>query len=381
MSDDTVEHRFIQIHQACENASTQGEDFWSTLALKSTSTIATSHVCEKIYNRVSNGEFDLLVTFQIFQNLITTCNEIPKNIVFLRVITRLLVQNPTGLSFDHVKHKSFDAVRKEEVDYQVHPFAVIMRQKPTLYFNILDEIDYMLVNFQPGTVLDALSGFIKAIFWTENNVDAGSLITRLTNNVDASTAEVHLSKVFNQAIKLVEGYPLHKDDQHYFLLLDWIIWLTNTAPSAFNTRQAYLDTSYSDSLIDRLLTAVTDGNYIIPHLMRLERILENLNGSNFHIAWSSLSYALLKTQTIEEQKSIIRIMIKTNTRNEGCEAIILRIAYIPLYQLLSELNDKAASKDLVELKKDVLNLIAFLDNAEEPLEDPEIYRNEVCLMY
>lgn len=392
MSDKTVEHRFVQIHQACKNASTTQEDeIWSRLALKSTSTIATSHACEKLCNRLANSKFDLLASLQNLQNLIITSNETAKSILFLRVITRVLLKQPVHPSFDHVKYSAVDYMG-HKIDYQVHPFVNIMRQKPNLYYYILDEIDYMFNNsYHPNIPLYATLGFIKAVFWMENSVDAGALIARLNNNITFENAEEMLPTMFGEILKLVENYPLHKDNQHYFLLVDWIIWQSSIAPFAFNIEptsdsssemglRSTSSISYLYSLIDRLLTAVTDGESGLAYLIRLERILKNLGLTyNYHVVWSSLAYALLKVQSIEEQKSIVRLMAKTNMKDRVGAALILRIAYIPLYQFLSELNDKGASKDMVELKKDVLNLIAFLDSAGALMENAENERDKVIL--
>lgn len=373
MVDETVEHRFIQIHHACENVSESKIDLWSTLALKSTCAIATSHICEKLYNLVTINEFDLLSTVQSLQTLVITCNEIPKNVIFLRAITRLLTFNlisQKNIKFGHVKHV---ALKNESVKsiFQVHPFAVIMRQKPSLYYHLLDEIDYLLTNFGSGHVLQTLSGFITAIFLTENSVEAGALVNRLTNNILASNASKFVPQMYEVAIEILRNYPLHKDDIHYFCLVDWLVSL-NTHALMWNVPKNDINiTRFLYTLVDRLLTSVTDGCSIVSHLIRLERVLKNTETLfNFDVMWISLSYALLKVQTIDEQKSIVRIMMNMDTLDSASNTI-LRIAYIPFYQLMSELNDKGASKDMVEFKKQVLNMISFFDNNETPLEDVE----------
>ncbi|GAA5812128.1 hypothetical protein MFLAVUS_005578 [Mucor flavus] len=374
MSDETVEHRFIQIHQACESIIDQKNDFWSTLALPSTSAIATSHMCEKIYNGVSNKKLDLLLVIQNLQNLVITCTETPKQVVFLRSITRLLVLNVSSsrIQFGHVKNTG--RTHNHKLVYQIHPFVVIIRQKASLYYYILNEIDHLFANFDVATCLQVLSAFMTALFLTDNNVESSSLINRLTNSISTSNALQLLPQLFDMAKELLIEYPLHKDDIHYFYLVDWLIWL-NMSGSAWSIPCQKLQVnSFLYTLIDRALTSVTDGKSIVSHLIRLERVLANSETEfNFDVMWTSLSYALLKVQTVEEQKYIVNIM-KQMRNLDLASNIILRVAYIPYYQLLSELNDKSASDSIQGLKNEVLTMIAYLDHNETPLEQAEEYR-------
>lgn len=373
MADETVEHRFIQIHQACENVSEPKTELWSLLALKSTSVIATSHICEKIYNRITMNESDLLPTVQSLQTLVISCNELSKNVIFLRTLTRLLIFNLTSrknVQFGHVKHVPLKNEPAKSVS-QVHPFAVIMRQKPSLYYHLLDEIDYSLTNFAPGQVLQILLGFITAVFLTENTVEAGALVNRLSNTVSTSNASKFVPQLYQLATEIVCNYPLHKDDIHYFCLVDWLVSL-NSCALLWNIPTHDINTTrFLYTLVDRFLTSVTDGLSIVSHLIRLERILKNTETDfNFDVIWTSLSYALLKVQTIDEQTTVVRIMLSIKNLHAASNTI-LRIAYIPYYQLMSELNDKGASKDMVDFKKQVIGMISFLDNHETSLTDAE----------
>lgn len=373
MADETVEHRFIQIHHACENVSEPKTELWSTLALKSTSVIATSHICEKVYNQVILNESDLLSTVQNFQTLVITCNELSKNVIFLRTLTRLLMFNLNSRKNIHFEHVKYVALKNETAKSisQVHPFAVIMRQKPSLYYHLLDEIDYLLTNFGSGQVLQILSGFVTSVFFLENMVEASALINRFTSHISSSNASTFVPQLYELATEILRNYPLHKDDVHYFCLVDWLILLNTNASMWGVLKNDVSITKFMYTLVDRLLTTVTDGFPIVSHLIRLERILiKTETDFNFDVMWISLSYALLKVQTIDEQISIVRIMMNM-IHLDAASNIILRIAYIPYYQLMSELNDKGASKDMVEFKNQVLNMISFLDNNESSFKHAE----------
>jgi len=55
----------------------------------------------------------------------------------------------------------------------------------------------------------------------------------------------------------------------------------------------------------------------------------------------------------------MRLIKSIHTKVSGT---VSRIAYLPLYQLLSELSDKDASKSLKTLKDDTLGMLYELDN-------------------
>ncbi|KAI7891869.1 uncharacterized protein EV154DRAFT_419668 [Mucor mucedo] len=246
-----------------------------------------------------------------------------------------------------------------------------MRQKPSLYYHLLDEIDYLLTNYGSGQALQVLSGFITAVFFLDNSVEAAALVNRFTSHISASNASTFVPQLYELATEILRNYPLHKDDVHYFCLVDWLV-LLNTYALIWNVSKDDISIArFLYTLVDRLLTSATDGLPIVSHLIRLERIINNKEIEfNFDVMWISLSYALLKVQTIDEQKAIVRVMINMH-HLDAASNIILRVAYIPYYQLMSELNDKGASKDMVEFKKQVLNMITFLDNSVVPFENAE----------
>lgn len=354
MSDETVAHRFIQVHQACEQ-----EDVWALLESKSTSTMAISHACEKLYNRVFQNQLDFVTAIQNLQNLVLTCDNQVKSTVFIQTIARLIMNHEKctrRIEFTIVKQST-----KSNTAPIVHPFVVIMKQKPSLYNSLLDEVDYLLTFFDHEKVLSVLSRFIEAVFLTENQVQFSALINRFTMTINE---EANVNILFQLLIHFLHKYPLRKEDQRFFSLLDMLIWL-NKLYSCTNAHYLY-------TLVDRLLTTVEAGESIIPHLVRLDRILSTSEYS-FDVIWTSISFALLKVQTVEEQQFIVDMM--NGLDKESANNMILRVAYLPLYQALAELNDKHASKEIVGLKKNVLALISFIDNEGKSYESYEKVKN------
>lgn len=359
-SPENVVHRFIQVHQAYEE-----EDVWSLLQNKATSTITASHVCEKLYNQVSANQLDLVTALQNLQNLVLTNEDPEKLAVFIRAIARLIAayeKNARPVEFVIVKQSG-----KSSTTYLVHPFIAIMKQKPSLFFCLLDQMEYLFTCFDSGKVLLALSRFIEAVFLTENQVQVSALVNRLAMIVDKETVD----KLFHIMLDILHKYPLRKQDAQFFCLFDTLMWL-NKAHTCTNFNFLY-------TLLDRLLTFVEDGQSIIPYLIRLERLLA-LTAYDFNVIWTGLLFALLKVQTIEEQQLIIKI-VQSLPGKENANSLILRVAYLPLYQVLSELNDKQASKKIVDMKQTIISLISFIDNEgrKEPFKQ-EVNR-QVKLSY
>lgn len=358
MADELIEHRFVQIYQASEKASFKLEEFWNSPA--QTSTIAVSHGCEKVYARVTqNGDLDLLPTIQSLQNLILTNDDSTKNTVFLRTITRLLVFNESlsdkkKILFHHCKTDS----------QQVHPYAMVMREKPVLYHELLEEVDYLISN-ELSVAIPILNGFISAIFLTENgSIDSNAILIRFTSAI--MTIGTHddniLTTLYACVSQISFKYPLQKEDGIYFSLIDFLMWITIISKpyqELKTDRNAISTNDYIYSFVDRLLTTSSKGYSIISYLTRLERMIISANNSFTDVVWVSLCYVLLRSQTIDEQQAIMRLMKSIHDRTNGS---ISRIGYLPFYQLLSELNDKDASKELKALKDDTLLMLSELDS-------------------
>jgi hypothetical protein len=363
MADELVEHRFVQIYQASEKASFKLEEFWNSLA--QISTIAVSHGCEKVYARVTqNKDLDLLQTIQNLQNLILTNNDSTKNTVFLRTITRLLIFNQGSsdkkkILFHHCKTDS----------QQVHPYTMIMREKPILYHGLLEEVDYLISNELP-VAIPTLNGFISAIFLTENKfIDSSAILFRFTSAImTIGTYDDNILTALYACIShILFKYPLQKEDGIYFSLVDFLMWTTIISKPYQELkadRDAISTSDYIYSFVDRLLTTSSKGYSVINYLTRLESMINSANNSFTDVIWVSLCFVLLRSKTIDEQQAIMRLMKLIYNRTSSS---VSRIAYLPFYQLLSELNDKDASKELKALKDNTLLMLAELDNNKNSL--------------
>ncbi|KAK4517263.1 Transcription factor [Mucor velutinosus] len=361
MADELVEHRFVQIYQACERASSKLDDFWNTLA--QTSAIAVSHGCEKVYARVtqSNKDLDLLQTVQSLQNLMLTNDDSTKSAILLRTITRLLIFNQehatdkAKIQFHHCKTDS----------QQVHPYATLMRQKPTLYFDLLEEVDYVISN-HASVAISMSHGFISAIFLTENAVDPNAFLIRLTSAI--MTNGIHsnnsmMTDIYACTSNILFQYPLQKESGRYLSLVDFLMWITiiNKPYQKLQADRATVSTTdYIYPFMDRLITASSKKYPIMSYLARLERMIADCSNDVLSdVIWVCLAYILFGSQNVTEQQAIMRLIKSMRAK---VSSNVSRIAYLPLYQLLSELNDKDASTDLKTLKDDTLNMLYQLDN-------------------
>ncbi|KAF1807541.1 hypothetical protein FB192DRAFT_1356280 [Mucor lusitanicus] len=112
--------------------------------------------------------------------------------------------------------------------------------------------------------------------------------------------------------------------------------------------------------MDRLVTASSNQYPIMSYLVRLERMVTDSSNAVFaDVIWVCLAYILFNAHNVMEQQAILRLIKSIHAKVSGT---VSRIAYLPLYQLLSELNDKDASKSLKALKDDTLNMLYELDN-------------------
>ncbi|KAL9552159.1 hypothetical protein MBANPS3_003915 [Mucor bainieri] len=386
MADELVEHRFVQIYQACEKASSKLDDFWNTLA--QTSAIAVSHGCEKIYTRVtqsssssSSKEFDLFHTIQSLQNLILTSDDATKNTILLRTITQLIVFHQQHTATDKAKtqfhHNSkTDSQQQQQQQQKVHPYATLMRQKPTLYFDLLEEVDYLLVH-HASVAIPVAQGFIAAVFLTDaaNAVDPHALLMRLTNAIMADgNSNGMMADVYACITDILFQYPLHKESDRYLALIDFLMWTTIISkPYAYYQQQQqqadqeatttlFSTTDYIYPFMDRLVGTAANRDPIMSYLARLERMMaDSADAVLADVMWVCLSCVLLDSQNVMEQQAIVRLIKPLHAKVSGT---VSRIAYLPLYQLLSELNDKDASQGLKTLKDDTLHMLYALDNIQ-----------------
>ena len=90
MTDKLVVHRFIQVHQACEQVD---QDTWTLLTDKTNATLAISHLCEKL---VHSNRLDYNTTLQNLLKLVFTSNDPTSSTVYIRTIAYLV------LTFDKI---------------------------------------------------------------------------------------------------------------------------------------------------------------------------------------------------------------------------------------------------------------------------------------
>lgn len=351
MSDETVEHRFVQIHQAYEKVSLKSDDFWSSLPR--ISAIAVSHSCEKICSRVAiDKDLDCLSAIQNLQNLILTSNDETKDKIYLRTLARLLMYNQRDnkekIQFHHSKVES----------RQVHPFVVIMRQKPILYFAILDQMDFIVAQGTTAAIA-TIKGFVDAVFLIENCVDASALLLRLSNMQPDLTDDI-----YHLISSLVIHYPMQRDTTRYLILIDLLLSPKFLLVNATDR--------YVYAFLDRLLTVCSQGQSITSYLVRFQYMLDTLlNNIHVDLIWVSLSFLLLKAQTLDEQEVIMICKKTIVTSGRLGAANVLRVGYLPLYQLLSELTDKDVSPELKSLKDCALGLISHLDQDQLQVDQEE----------
>lgn len=354
MDEGFVEHRFVEIYKTCESITPNNKAFWGTL--QDHSAIAVSHSCDRIFTLVTiEKRLDLFQTIQNLQNLVLTSDNQSKTVVFTRLITRLLVYN------EQLKEKKLYFHHSKTEQHKVHPFTTLVKKKPDTYYNLLDEIDYLFKEKQD--VISILHGFIDALFLTKHTVDANAMLTRLSNNIMlyANKNTAILSTIYDSFKQILYAYPMYSDRDKYFMIIDFLLWMNITIAPYFKIDKASTD-DFLFIFLDRMLTDSSEYNSIILYLVRLERTLESgVDNDILDIIWTGLSYALLRALTLEEQQSIMDMM-KSIIEINACHISVLRIAYIPLYRLMSELNDKNASAEIKKLKNNTLDMIAYIEH-------------------
>ncbi|KAI7899540.1 uncharacterized protein BX663DRAFT_554946 [Cokeromyces recurvatus] len=329
MTDSIVDHRFVQVYNAYENIASSNLDnqFWSFL--KNCSTIAASHICEKIVlNQDHPSQF-----IQGIQNLILTCTDHSTKLdVLLHTLTRLLLANSSSTKKEFQFH---------HVNKPIHPFIVILREKPDLYFTVLEEIEYFL---EHSETIVSLKPVFKSIFLVDINLSSSALLNRL---MTIRNAEI------DQALsEILFMYPLYNDHQRYLELVDFFM--------TFNSPDVLLY-----HVLDRLLTTF-DITYcpLYAYLTRLQQLINSVEQDEvtYDLVWAALSYLLVRVDTVKAQCMIIDLMKSLFNKQD---AIVLRIAYLPLYQVLSELNDRhiKTNEELCKLKQDLLDMITYLDHS------------------
>ncbi|KAI8984419.1 hypothetical protein BDF20DRAFT_935163 [Mycotypha africana] len=376
MVDGIVEHRFVQIHQANERAVSQTDSLWSTLSQMPT--IAASHCCEKIYSNVINSNNNgkgLLQTVQNLQNLVLTCEDDSKNVLFLQTITRLLIFNhylpeETQLQFHYAKKDS----------YQIHPFTYIMHQKPSLYFELLDQL-LDIFGKENENAMTILSGFVESVFLTKHTSDGGALLTRLMQismTLGIKNDSI-IAAIYKKMMDILFDFPLEISSTMYLMLVDFLMWISidNSPCIQIDIYQSQVcGYNYLLPFIDHLLTIAYKNQPVTSYLSRLSKMMNvTLSQVVIDVLWTTLSYILLRGQTLEEQQLAMALMRSIVSKSKNMT--LLRIAYLPLYQLVSELNDKDLPKELVALKEDSLELLAYLDSNQVDRYDEESLLEEL----
>ncbi|CAO3663134.1 unnamed protein product [Rhizopus stolonifer] len=130
---------------------------------------------------------------------------------------------------------------------------------------------------------------------------------------------------------------------------------------------------YCYPIVDRALIGASKNESVLPYLSRVERMYLAIDNNqiipesfqaNLSLLWTSYSFLLLKAQTLDEQQSILNF-IRYCINHGTIPKRLMQVAYLPLFQTLSELMDKTASKRIQTLKEDVLSLIHVLDETKD----------------
>ncbi|KAI8995014.1 hypothetical protein BDB01DRAFT_831946 [Pilobolus umbonatus] len=363
-------HRSVQIQQILKFTPDQIHKIWSTLAQPSVSTIAVSNACHKVYHHVVQRNLDLINTLQNLQNLVFITKEKSKLVIFLRTISRLLI-------FSIEEQKQW--VLTSSPSGTIHPYVSILRKIPSLYNDILYEVDYMLSVHQSvenSKLMEMLYPLFDAVFLIDDIANPDSLLTRLQSILLVLTDSKDTAGELPQLIlsylwECLDRFPTSDDPSSYFAVLDVLIHVLSSVGSIAFLSDSDLF-SLSNNLVylilDRLLDASSRTLPTMPYLFRLERILgmsfsdkQSLMAQpNFDMLWTSLSFVLLKAQTLDDQQLIIRLLNHLGLTNRS--RLILRVAYIPLFQTFSEMMDMTSNQHVESMKRAILDLISMLND-------------------
>jgi hypothetical protein len=379
MSEETqVQHRFVQIYALTAE---ETEKVWTVLAQPSLSPIAVSNACNKLISSVQRGKLNLVQTMVNIQTLVLTSSELKLDI-FLRTLSELILI--------HVDKENEPFVISKTSAGVVQPFITLLRQAPQLYNSILLEIDHLIPTLN---TIDSLVPFFDFVLFA-GNVDSSALLTRLTRLVlipDDSKTQL-VESIFYYLLNVTVQYPTQQKPDVYFNIVDTLLTtLRFSLVLQVEQDEDKLDSFANDifyQLVHRALNAADQNKAVIGYLNRIQHLLsirdlctdKVLFDPNFNITWACFSYLLLKAQTFDDQTLILQLMVQF-ARDKTPLKYILWVAYLPLFQTLSELLDSAS-----EAKSNVLTLISFLDDATHTNldgvdDDIKEVNVECCILY
>lgn len=357
MSNEGIQHRFVQIHQACDLTSKPNE-IWAVLSQSSITNIAVSNACERILDQVVRKQLDALVTLRQFQNLVLSCDDQAKNAIYLRHIA--LLRSKLDITFGLVKS---DLI-------QVDPFVAIIRQKPQLYYDILSEVDFLLKDTRD---VEMITPFVLYVLLTDCNLDYNALLVKIS--LICLSINIELVRDVCSLIwkRVMIHYPIQMEPNRYLSIVDFLEMINRQYKEelGFDFLNCVINDCYP--ILDRALTSASKNGPVLPYLSRIERLYGTIDDkqkvsekfqANLSLLWASCSFLLLKAQTLDEQQSALNLIRFCITHGSISKRLI-QVAYLPLFQTLSELMDKTASKRIQEMKEEVLSLIHALDEASD----------------
>lgn len=354
-----VDHRFVEIHQTC--SSTQVDKLWAALADTSLTPIAASNVCEKIVSKVQSDASTFRDVLLHLQNLVLTSTNKLKTSIFLRSISALLQFHARSLN------ESVPFAVAASTLATVHPFIVISQQRPDLYDDLLQEIDYLLCSSSDddSSILGSLDSFFDRILLAADDTHGTALLHRLCNPLPSMERRLDIYYYISDVIK---RYPTKRGIFLYLQLVDFLVGIFQI-PDAPEDDVKAMATDMFFELLCRSYDAATDGELTSPFLQRLYRINQAhdicsdqpLVQPNPYLFWSSLSYLLMMVQTVQDQDLILKLMHDIlQAHSLGKMALI---AILPLFQTWAEVVEEDT---ITKARKAVaLELLSLVNKAAE----------------
>ncbi|KAI9255310.1 hypothetical protein BY458DRAFT_520410 [Sporodiniella umbellata] len=359
MSNEVAQHRFVQIHQACD-LTADSNKMWSALSQTSLTRIAVSNACERIIDLVNRKELDVALALRQFQNLILSSNDSAKTAIYLNCI---------GLLYLKAVDLKFGLVKSDQT--LADPFVAILRQNPSLYLDVLNEADTLIRN---NRSIETVIPLILFVLLTENSLDYNALLAKISlfcaNMADKESIQLVYHTIGR---RVMIQHPMQINPNRYLSIIDFLEALSLQYKEELELETTNWIGCYCYPILDRAVMCASTGAPILPYVSRIERLYQNVKASeiisenlqaSFSLLWSSYSFLLLKAQTLDEQQYILNF-IRFCINHGNIPKHIMHVAYLPLFQTLSELMDKTASKNIQAMKEDVLSIIHSLDEASD----------------
>ena len=356
-----ADHRFVEIHQT--RSSTQVDKLWAALADTSLTPIAASNVCEKIVSKVESDALTFRDALLHLQNLVLTSTNKLKTSVFLRSLSSLLQFHAKNTPLT----KSVDFTVAASSSATVHPFIVISQQRPDLYNDLLEEIDYLLSSSgdDENSILGSVDSFFDRILLAADDTRGTALLGRLSNPLPSMERRLDVYYYISDVIK---RYPTKRGTCLYLQLVDFLVGIFQI-PDAPEDDVKAMATDMFFELLCRSYDAATEGELTLPFLQRLYRINracdicseQPLVLPNPYLFWSSLSYLLMMVQTIQDQDLILKLMHGIiQAHSLGKMALV---AILPLFQTWAEVVEEDTT---TKARKAVaLELLSLVNKAAE----------------